>query len=271
LFEESLTQRRALGDKAGMGVALCNLGELALRRGEIATARELLEESLSLRRELGDKLGLGFTLSALAAVSRREGDPAAAWRLLTESLELRREISDKPGIADCLERGAMLAIAQAQPLLSARLFGAAEALREDIGAPLTPAARAEYDHEVAALRASLGETTLAAGWAEGRSMSLEEAIDRIIAPLTAEQPITPSTAAPSDAARGSRTALPDGLTAREAEVLALIAEGIGNQAIAERLVVSLRTVEHHIASIYRKIGARGRADAVAYALRNGLG
>jgi len=68
-----------------------------------------------------------------------------------------------------------------------------------------------------------------------------------------------------------RRGLPAGLTAREAEVLALIAEGIGNQAIAERLVVSLRTVEHHIANIYRKIGARGRADAVAYALRNGLG
>jgi DNA-binding CsgD family transcriptional regulator len=66
-------------------------------------------------------------------------------------------------------------------------------------------------------------------------------------------------------------AAPDGLTAREVEVLGLLAAGQTNQEIADRLVLSLRTVERHTVNIYAKIGARGRAEAVAYALRHDLG
>jgi DNA-binding NarL/FixJ family response regulator len=69
------------------------------------------------------------------------------------------------------------------------------------------------------------------------------------------------------------TQYPDGLTKREVEVLRLIAAGKSNQEIAWELVLSLRTVERHIANIYQKIGATGRtarATATAYALKHGL-
>jgi DNA-binding NarL/FixJ family response regulator len=65
-------------------------------------------------------------------------------------------------------------------------------------------------------------------------------------------------------------AYPDNLTAREAEVLSRLAGGKTNNDIAEELHVSARTVERHIANIYAKIGARGRANATAYALTNNL-
>jgi DNA-binding CsgD family transcriptional regulator/pimeloyl-ACP methyl ester carboxylesterase len=60
------------------------------------------------------------------------------------------------------------------------------------------------------------------------------------------------------------------LTPRETEVLRLIAAGLSNQQIADELVLSLRTIERHITNLYGKIGARGKADATAYALRHGM-
>jgi DNA-binding CsgD family transcriptional regulator/tetratricopeptide (TPR) repeat protein len=67
--------------------------------------------------------------------------------------------------------------------------------------------------------------------------------------------------------QGGRTRQPDGLSARELEVLHLLAQGLSNREIAADLVLSKRTIDHHIATIYRKVGARRRGDAVAYALR----
>ena len=63
---------------------------------------------------------------------------------------------------------------------------------------------------------------------------------------------------------------PDGLTDREVEVLRLIATGESSRYVAEELVLSIRTVERHIANIYGKINSRGRSDATNYALRHGL-
>jgi DNA-binding NarL/FixJ family response regulator len=77
-------------------------------------------------------------------------------------------------------------------------------------------------------------------------------------------------AALTDAAEPAEGDLPDGLTPREAEVLALIAEGLTNGEIADRLVVSGATVKTHVNHIFAKTGARDRAQAVVYAYAHGL-
>ena len=63
---------------------------------------------------------------------------------------------------------------------------------------------------------------------------------------------------------------PDGLTPREAEVLRLIAAGATNADIAERLGLSIHTIERHAANLYRRIGVHSRAEAAAYAVRRGI-
>jgi len=77
----------------------------------------------------------------------------------------------------------------------------------------------------------------------------------------------------SDASRSDPPApavLPDNLTRREAEVLALIGEGLSNQEIGERLVLGRATVKTHVNRVFAKTGVRDRAQAVRYAITNGL-
>jgi DNA-binding CsgD family transcriptional regulator len=72
------------------------------------------------------------------------------------------------------------------------------------------------------------------------------------------------------AAARKTSAAPAGLSPREAEILRLVAAGRTNREIADALYLSVRTVERHVTNLYAKIGARGRADATAFALRHGL-
>jgi len=69
---------------------------------------------------------------------------------------------------------------------------------------------------------------------------------------------------------GGAVALPDGLTARQADVLRLLATGLSNKQIAGRLYLSPATVERHLATVYRKLGVTGRVEAARYAMAHGL-
>ncbi|MEU9337707.1 response regulator transcription factor [Streptomyces sp. NPDC048290] len=98
---------------------------------------------------------------------------------------------------------------------------------------------------------------------------------RLVAEVAAGRgPAEPGAGAGARPAEGDRgpevAALPDGLTPREAEVLALIAQGLSNTEICDRLTVSRATVKTHINRIFAKTGAADRAQAVGYAYRNGL-
>jgi DNA-binding NarL/FixJ family response regulator len=94
----------------------------------------------------------------------------------------------------------------------------------------------------------------------------EAAID----PAVQHHVVAAAVAGPAPAEEPEPESLPDGLTPREAEVLQLVAEGLSNAEIAERLVVSQATVKSHINHLFTKTGVRDRAQAVAYAYRNGL-
>jgi predicted ATPase/class 3 adenylate cyclase/Tfp pilus assembly protein PilF len=179
-FEENLNLRRALGDKRGLALALTNLGVVALYRGDYAQAAALCTEGLAFFRELGNKRGIAAALANLGRAALYQSDYARARALQTESLTLFQQLGDQGGIAECLEALAGAAGAQGQPLRAARLFGAAEALREKIGVPLSPADRPTYDRTVAAARAQLDASAFTTAWTAGRALTMEQAVSEAL-------------------------------------------------------------------------------------------
>jgi non-specific serine/threonine protein kinase len=267
LHEQCLAILRTRGDRRRIGQSLNNLALVVHQQGDDTRATALLDESLAIAREHGDTWEVAARLGNLAEVARRQGDLARATEQLTESTTLFRALGERGRLAECLVEFAALASAGRQWERAARLGGAAAALRDALGAPAEPPERATQAATLAAVREALGEAACAALWSEGREAPLEQSLDLALAPMTEGKPLV---SGDSRAGAVPQPALPAGLTPREAEVLALIASGHTNREIAAALVLSVGTVERHIANIYGKIGARGRADATAYALRHDL-
>ncbi len=123
---------------------------------------------------------------------------------------------------------------------------------------------------VAALRAGArGFLTKDAG-----ADQIEQALRAVMRGEAAIDPAVQHHVVAAVAAAGAQEAaadpLPDGLTPREAEVMSLIAAGLSNAEIADRLVITEATVKSHVNHLFAKTGVRDRAQAVAYAYRNGL-
>jgi predicted ATPase/DNA-binding SARP family transcriptional activator len=166
---------RKLGDKEGIAWSLLNLGAACVHRDEHARANVLCAEALEVSGEIGYKEGIAWAFNLLGIVADREGDHARASRCLTESLAGHAELGDRWRAASVLEALAGLAAARDDHVRSARLFGAAEALREAIGAPVPACERVGRERHVAEVRAALDADGCARAWAEGRTMTLEEA------------------------------------------------------------------------------------------------
>lgn len=215
-LEEALSQMRDLGDRAGIAetltylatvwvdladlgratalceeaMALCReaglelhasevrrlLGRVAMYQGDYARATELLQGSLRFFRERRQQLRAAYTLSHLGDVARAQGDLPRAAALHRDSLRALATAGHKRGVCFALEGLAAVALAQGASQRAAALFGAAAALREQVGTPLQPADRPDYDRAIATLRSALGEAAFEAAWGEGRSWPLEQTV-----------------------------------------------------------------------------------------------
>jgi predicted ATPase/class 3 adenylate cyclase/DNA-binding CsgD family transcriptional regulator len=275
LFQGDLAQAYALAeeslrtDESGFqkNDTLSLLGEIVLQQGDSARAHSFAEESMALCEEQGYSRGTCCSLVLLGRVAAAQRKHAAARTWYEQGLQLATDRGFKWESASGLEGLASVVASQGEPAWAARLWGVAEALREAIGAPLPPVYRADYDQSVAAARAQLGEQTFAATWMEGRTMTPEQA-------LAAQGPVILST--PPSAERASTSpkkpvaTYPDDLTAREVEVLRLLAQGLTDAQIADQLIISRRTVNSHLTSIYGKIQVSTRAAATRYAIEHQL-
>jgi DNA-binding NarL/FixJ family response regulator len=146
---------------------------------------------------------------------------------------------------------------QRQVKQAAQLLGAAEALRQAIRSRHSPADRVHYEKIVALVRAALDPAALASAWRRGQALGLEGAMD-----LTKTLTVTVSSTPTTNAA--------EALTAREREVLRLVAAGLTNAAIATQLAISPTTVNAHVRAIYDKLGVHSRSAATRFALDHSL-
>ena len=248
---EALNLYRGLQDTEGIAWSLVNLGAAAQYRDDLGRATALLEESLALSREAGYKEGIAWSLNQLGIVAQRQGDHEQATAFLRESFELHVDLGDRWRAASVLEGLAGSARRQRQLEPAARLLGAAQALRGQISTPVPPCERAEHDANVATLGTDMGEEAFAAALAQGRTLKSAQIL------------------AESSPAAAPATS-PAGLTAREVEVLRLVAGGLNDPQVAEQLFISRRTVHAHLRSIYQKLGVTTRTAATRFALENNL-
>ncbi len=269
LVEEALALSREIGDRHGTATALQILSYVTHTQGDDALARALSEEAVAIFRELGDRRGLGRALWGLGLSANGQGDYAAARGCLEEGIALFSDLGDRFFVACCLEDLAGAAVAEGRPEGAARLLGSAEVLRDTIGSPRPIVVCAEYERALAAVRAALDPDAFAAAWARGRTMTPREAAAALGRAPESQHHRTaplPSGVAEPRVVAASAPVFSAGLTAREVEVLRLLARGLTDAQIAADLVISSRTVNAHLRSIYRKLEVASRSAATRYAL-----
>ncbi len=268
LLEENLTLLRELNIKMGLDQSYWLLGLVALQEGDVALSRSLLEESLAISVRTGERESHAENLSALGKVAARQNDLTEASALYKESLKIIMETGNPWRMIPYLEGLASVIAEQKEFVRAAQLWGAAEAMRESFDIPLPPVDRADYEKAVAAARIHLGMKAFPIAWAQGRAMTLNQVLSGLIkVSMLTPNPVIHASAHP---AAKSTISYPDGLTKREIEVLRLVAMGLTDAQIAERLVLSLHTVHAHLRTIYSKLGVTSRSAATGYAYEHKL-
>ncbi len=254
--QHSLHLFTELGDEWGIGMSLCDLGGIMRARGDLNRARDLYEESLGRQQAVGDRRGMSTSLVGQAWIALDVESPARARALFGQSLALCQEIGDRRGAILCLEGLACAAAARNDAPVAARLMGTADAERAALGARRTAGEAANLERRLARATRALGEAW-ANEWRAGQILSAEVAIgnERID-----EEP------APSAPERAETHPL----TPREAVVVSHVMRGLTNRQIAQRLVLSERTVETHVAHSLEKLHLSSRAQLAMWAVQHGF-
>jgi predicted ATPase/serine/threonine protein kinase len=188
LYAECLAIFQGLGDRVGVAWSLNYQGDVARDQADSAAARTLYKQSLAIFRELDDRWGIAGTLADLGNLATEQRDCRTAHSLYRESIRIFQELDHKRGVARLLECFACSAAVQLEAERSLRLAGAAAALRQNIGAPLTPAEQAKLEASLHPARQALTDTAGATVWMEGWALPVEKAIEEVLTPEAAPPP-----------------------------------------------------------------------------------
>jgi len=256
LLAESLALQRELGDPWGIAFTMQNFPPLALQKNDPKMAKEYAEETVLWFERAGDQRGVARSLEDFAEIAQLEGNPAYAVELMAKSLPKLISLGDRGAIADVLENLIISFAALRKYKMGALLIGAIEALHEEMGTSYNSAEYKNYPEAVAKIQKNLSESNYNQARSKGRGMPLEEIVDYVMGEtnppvtkfeITAEEEIWFQ------------------LTAREHDVMRLLAEGHSNLEIAQKLFLSEKTIRNHISNIYRKLQVTSRGEAILLA------
>jgi non-specific serine/threonine protein kinase len=219
--------------------------------GDAPRALTCHEEVLAITESRGEIVYRSYSLWARGVAALQQGDFDGASRSLEQCLVLTRNVDEPVTVAVCLEALAWIAGERHNPERAATLLGAAEALGHSVGrsaAVLFPNLLAYHDQCERLTRRALGARAFEAAHRRGGASSSQEAI----AYALGEQAAAAEPPTRTD------------LTKREREVADLVAQGLTNRAIADRLVISRRTAQGHVEHVLAKLGFTSRAQIAAW-------
>ena len=257
-FAEARRQMEALDDQVALLITGFLAGLMHILAGDIPEGLLWCDDSLRrLAGVPGECWARGWALWDKSVGLWLKGDHQSSILCAAEGIRAKSAVHDIMGVAQFLEGFAWHAAEQGRYHRVAVLQGAADQLwRRGAKEARFGISVLHGLHETAAAhaRAALGEHDFQDAFREGESLSLDEAVRRA---LSEEPPVPlpPQLSAAPDRA--------ESLTAREREVAALVAKGLTNREIAERLVISKRTADAHVDHILTKLGLTSRAQVTA--------
>jgi predicted ATPase/DNA-binding CsgD family transcriptional regulator len=262
LFDQSAAICRDLDLPDDLGRALLLRGGVAYAQGDVDRARMIEEEAATLFRRTGALRWLGQTDWLLGMFAASQGRFAEAARYYHTSLRTLIDAVDVVWLFKPLAGLAAVSVENGDAESAARLLGAVDTMLLSTGGHLYPLHRPMYEQADTAARAALGPEQFTAVHDAGARLTLADLLAEADAIVTLAE----------EAAREPRRRGADNsaLTAREHEVLTLVADGKTDREIAEILFISRRTVNYHVANILRQLAVHSRHDAVARAHDLGL-
>jgi predicted ATPase/DNA-binding CsgD family transcriptional regulator/Tfp pilus assembly protein PilF len=271
--QEALSTAQQIEYKEAAAMAMVHLAAAYGAQGHYERAAPLLEESLAISRAIGDHSTQSLALKRCAEILAAKENYTDARALLDESLQIRLRLQEyNTEMTSTLEWLAYIDSSQLtadqeqmRAVRAAVILGATEARREVMGAPIPQVYRDRHARSLQTLHKYLGYALFSEAWQRGRNMTPDEAIALALRELLDHDALAPSTERVP-----SSLAAPFGLTEREIEVIGLLAQGLTNKEIGERLVLSHRTVQAHLYTIFNKLNVTTRSAAALAAVRHGL-
>jgi len=175
-LEKLKKQIRAAPASFQVGIYYLLLGKDESTHGNFEEAKRIFGEGEKLYQGLGSMNYANAMRSEIGHVERVSGNLEAAGSIYVETIKRWQELGNRSAVAHQLECFGLMAMTEEQPRRAASLFGAAEALREKCQSPMTDEERVDYDRSVARLRGGLAGADFDSVWAEGRGMTMEQAV-----------------------------------------------------------------------------------------------